>query len=75
MWAMSTPDGSNEREREFDEYRRAVIQCLGEGLGIDKDEDFDRFLEHVERCFDWGVQVPACARTWVARGARGSRRA
>jgi hypothetical protein len=56
-----------ERERELDWYRESVERYLGHSLAFWEDEDLERFFEHVERCFDWGISAPACGRTWVAK--------
>jgi len=55
------------RERELDQYRQAVERYLGGWLARMPDRDFERFFEHIERCFDWGVSAPACSRTWVVK--------
>ena len=55
------------RERQLDHYRQAVERYLGAWPTGVPGGDFERFFEHVERCFDWGVSAPACARTWVVK--------
>ena len=55
-----------QRERELDLYRQAVERYLGSWLEL-RAEDHEQFFEYVERCYDWGVNAPACARTWVAK--------
>jgi hypothetical protein len=56
-----------ERERELDWYRQSVERYLGVWLSLSEDEELERFFDHVERCFDWGISAPACGRTWVAK--------
>jgi hypothetical protein len=54
-----------DRMNELDRYRLAVEQQLGLRVLGAQQEVYERFFEHVERCFDWGVSAAACARTWV----------
>jgi hypothetical protein len=61
------PGSFLERERELDWYRTAVERYLGPWLTFTPDEELQRFFDHVERCFDWGISAPACGRTWIAR--------
>jgi hypothetical protein len=67
--ALTMWDRMAERERQLDDYRQAVERHLGAALAQTRDGDLERFFEHVERCFDWGVSGPACSRTWVLKVA------
>lgn len=66
MLAVSRLESALQREHELYRYRREVERELGTLIYLAKDDDDSRFFRHVERCFDWGVSAPACARTWGA---------
>jgi hypothetical protein len=65
MNAMA-PERLVERLQQKDLYRRAVERQLGWWLAFAQGSDLER-LHYVERCFDWGITPPTCARTWVAK--------
>jgi hypothetical protein len=64
---MISYDDHLKREQELDAYRQQVERHLGPWLSRAADQDLDRLFHHVERCFDWGVTAPACARMWIAK--------
>jgi hypothetical protein len=69
--AMTAASRILEREDALDRYRQEVEGGLRGRLSGAQDEDLERFFEHVERCFDWGVSPSAGAKTWVEKGRGG----
>jgi len=54
----------DDQEDALTLYLGNVEYLIGDRLVLVEEADYERFFEHVIRCYERGLEVSECARTW-----------